>query len=132
LPETWRWYNQKMKAPGLPSLGFGEISTQRIIMPFTKVATLSEIQPDKGKQIAVGNRKIALFNVDGKVFAIDDTCPHRGGPLHEGICANGEVTCPWHAARFDLATGSHLSPPARTGVQAFPVQIVGDEVQIDI
>jgi 3-phenylpropionate/trans-cinnamate dioxygenase ferredoxin component len=101
-------------------------------MPFTKVASLSEVQPGKGKQIDVAGRKIALFNIDGKVFAIDDTCSHRGGPLHEGTCANGEVTCPWHAARFDLATGSHRCPPARSGVQAFAVQIVGDEVQIDI
>jgi 3-phenylpropionate/trans-cinnamate dioxygenase ferredoxin component len=101
-------------------------------MPFTKVATLSELQPGKGKQIDVGGRKIALFNVEGRVFAIDDTCTHRGAPLHEGTCANGEVTCPWHQARFDLATGSHRCPPARAGVQAFPVQIVGDEVQIDV
>ncbi|HEV3144571.1 MAG TPA: non-heme iron oxygenase ferredoxin subunit [Gemmataceae bacterium] len=101
-------------------------------MPFTKIATLSEIQPVKGKQVGIAGRKIALFNIDGKVFAIDDTCPHRGGPLHEGTCADGEVCCPWHGARFDLATGSHRCPPAHSDVQAFPVQIVGDEVQIDV
>jgi nitrite reductase/ring-hydroxylating ferredoxin subunit len=101
-------------------------------MPFTKVATLSEFQHGKGKQVDVGGRKIALFQIEEKVFAIDDTCTHRGGPLHEGTCANGVVTCPWHGARFDLATGNVLSPPARSGVKAYPVQIVGDEVQIDV
>ena len=101
-------------------------------MPFTKVATLSEIQPGMGKQVDVGGRKIALFNIEGKVFAIDDTCTHRGGPLHEGTVANGVVTCPWHGAQFDLATGNVVSPPARTGEKSYPVQIVGDEVQIDI
>ena len=101
-------------------------------MPFTKVATLSDLEPGKGKQVTVGTRKIALFYVDGKVFAIDDTCTHRGAPLNEGVCANGEVTCPWHGAQFDLATGANRSPPARTGVQAFPVQIIGDEVQVDV
>jgi nitrite reductase/ring-hydroxylating ferredoxin subunit len=101
-------------------------------MAFTKVANLSELTSGKGKQVTVGNRKIALFYLDGKVFAIDDTCPHRGAPLHEGTCAGGEVTCPWHAARFDLATGANRCPPAQSGVKAFAVQVVGDEVQIDV
>jgi nitrite reductase/ring-hydroxylating ferredoxin subunit len=101
-------------------------------MAFTKVATVSELTAGKGKQVTVGGRNIALFSVDGKVFAIDDTCPHRGAPLHEGACAGGEVICPWHGARFDLASGAHKSPPAPTGVKTFAVQIVGDEVQIDV
>lgn len=100
-------------------------------MAFTKVATLSELTPGKGKQVTVNGKKIALFHIDGKVFAIDDTCPHRGAPLHEGMCAGSEVVCPWHAARFDLATGEHRSPPARSGVASFAVQVVGDEVQVD-
>lgn len=100
-------------------------------MAFINVAALTELTPDKGKQVSVNGKKIALFYADGKVFAIDDTCPHRGAPLHEGMCVGTEVVCPWHAARFDLATGQHRSPPAKAGVACFAVQIVGNEVHVD-
>ncbi len=101
-------------------------------MAFVKVATMGELVAGKGKQFMVNGRAIALFNVDGKVFAIEDTCPHRGASLSEGETHLGQVMCPWHAARFDLATGQHLCPPAKSGVKSFPIQVVGDEVQIDI
>ena len=101
-------------------------------MAFTKVATTDEITPGTAKQVTVNGRKLALFNVDGTVYAIDDTCTHRGAPLSEGTCEGAEVVCPWHGARFDLTTGSVLSPPARTGVVAFKVQVVGNEVQVDV
>ena len=101
-------------------------------MAFTRVAALSELTAGKGKQITVDGRKIALFYMDGKVYAVDDTCTHRGASLSEGQCHAGQVMCPWHSARFDLTTGAALCPPAPSGVKAFPVQVVGDEVQIDI
>ena len=101
-------------------------------MAFIKVTTLEEIAPGTAKQVSLNGRKVALFNVNGTIYAIDDTCSHRGAPLSEGECEGAEVTCPWHGARFDLATGSSLSPPARTGVTPFKVQIVGNEVQVDL
>ena len=101
-------------------------------MALTKVVTLSELTPGKGKLVVVNDRRIALFRDGTKVYAIDDTCPHRGGPLSDGICREGQVMCPWHAARFDLATGAHLCPPARSGVQPFTVQVTGEDVEIDI
>jgi nitrite reductase/ring-hydroxylating ferredoxin subunit len=101
-------------------------------MAFTKVATTQEVPPGRAKQVAVGGCQVALFNINGTYYAIDNTCPHRGGPLAEGDLAEAEVTCPWHGARFDVRTGSHLSPPAARGVTAFPVQVVGDEIQVDV
>jgi len=101
-------------------------------MAFTKVATTQEIAPGQGKQVTVNGRTLALFNDGGTFYAIDDTCTHRGAPLHEGECLGKEVICPWHGARFDLATGQNLSPPASSGVRAYPVQVVGDEVQVDV
>jgi 3-phenylpropionate/trans-cinnamate dioxygenase ferredoxin subunit len=70
--------------------------------------------------------------VNGAYHAVEDTCPHRGASLTEGECEGAEVICPWHGARFDLTTGANLSPPALRGVQAFKVQVIGDEVQIDV
>ncbi|HEV3258916.1 MAG TPA: non-heme iron oxygenase ferredoxin subunit [Gemmataceae bacterium] len=100
-------------------------------MAFTKVATVQELPPETSKQVTVGKRTIALFNCHGAYYAIDDTCPHRGAPLSEGTVLGNEVTCPWHGARFDLTTGSNLCPPARNGVTAYTVQVVGDEIHVD-
>jgi nitrite reductase/ring-hydroxylating ferredoxin subunit len=101
-------------------------------MAFIKVATVQDVPEGKAKQVTVGGRKIALFNVAGTFYAIDDVCSHRGADLSEGTLSGSEVTCPWHGARFDVTTGANLSPPARTGVAAFKVQVVGDEVQVDV
>ncbi len=101
-------------------------------MAFIKVAQVQDVPAGTGKQVTVNGRKIALFNLGGTFVAVDDTCPHRGGSLSDGPVSGTEVQCPWHGARFDLMTGNHLCPPARSGVTAFKVQVSGDEVQIDV
>jgi nitrite reductase (NADH) small subunit/3-phenylpropionate/trans-cinnamate dioxygenase ferredoxin subunit len=101
-------------------------------MAFVKVATVQEVPPGKAKQVTAGGKTLAVFNVEGTFYVIDDTCPHRGGPLSEGQVQGKEVVCPWHAASFDLTTGKHLCPPARSDVSCYAVQVVGDEVQADV
>jgi nitrite reductase/ring-hydroxylating ferredoxin subunit len=101
-------------------------------MAFTKVATTPEVPQGKAKQATVNGRTIAVFNVGGTFHAIDDTCPHRGGPLWEGELIGTEVTCPWHGARFDVTRGAHLCPPAHSDVACYKVQVVGDEVLVDL
>jgi len=101
-------------------------------MAFTKVAKVQDVPAGQARQVVVNGKTLALINVDGTFYAIDDTCPHSGGPLSEGDVEGQEVTCPWHGARFDVTTGSHLCPPARSGVTAYKVQVVGDEVQVDV
>jgi nitrite reductase/ring-hydroxylating ferredoxin subunit len=101
-------------------------------MAFTRVAIVSEVPAGKGIQVKVAGKTIALFNTGEAFFAIDDTCTHRGAPLSEGECAGGEVVCPWHGARFDLASGEVKTPPASKGVSAYKVQVAGEEIQIDI
>jgi len=101
-------------------------------MAFTKAASVSEVPAGRAKCLTINDRKIALFNVNGTYYAIDDTCTHRGGPLSEGAVSGAQVVCPWHGASFDLATGQVLNPPARSGVAAFKVQVVGDEIQVDV
>jgi nitrite reductase/ring-hydroxylating ferredoxin subunit len=75
---------------------------------FVKVAKTDEIVPGQGKIIEVGGKKIALFNVEGSFYAIDDTCTHRGGPLSEGVFDGKEITCPWHGATYDVTSGEVL------------------------
>ena len=97
-----------------------------------RVAAANDIRPGEGRVVEAGGRTLALFNVEGAYYALDNTCTHRSAPLAEGDCAGGEVQCPWHGARFSLTTGAHLSPPASRGVKAYPLQIVGDEIQVDV
>ena len=101
-------------------------------MAFTKAAMAQDVPPGTSKQVMLNGRVIALFNVNGTFYAIDDTCPHRGASLSEGQVDGTEVVCPWHNACFDLTTGAHLSPPAPRDVACYKVQVVGDEVQIDV
>lgn len=101
-------------------------------MAFQKVAVVAEVPPGSARSVVLAGKKLALFNVDGRVYAIEDVCPHRGAPLSEGTLTGAEVVCPWHGARFDVRNGAHLCPPAQAGVACFAVQVVGDEVQVDV
>jgi 3-phenylpropionate/trans-cinnamate dioxygenase ferredoxin component len=99
---------------------------------FVKVAKTGEIAPGQGKQVEVNGKKIALFNVEGSFYVIDDTCTHRGGPLSEGALEGKKVTCPWHGATYDLTTGEVLSPPAPKGVARYNARVEGDDVEVEI
>jgi 3-phenylpropionate/trans-cinnamate dioxygenase ferredoxin component len=95
---------------------------------FVKVARRAELPPG-GKLLAeVDGRAIALFNVDGTVYAIDDVCTHDGGPLAEGEFRDHEVQCPRHGARFDVRTGKALCFPASEPVATHRVEVRGDDV----
>jgi len=70
-----------------------------------RIATRSEIPAGEGKVVVALGRVLALFNLQGEFFAVDNTCPHRGGPLGEGHLDGDVVVCPWHGWRFDLRSG---------------------------
>ena len=72
---------------------------------FSDVAGLSELPPGGQKVVQARDRQIALFNVEGRIYAIDNICFHRGGPLGEGLLEGTVVTCPWHEWSFDVQTG---------------------------
>jgi len=76
----------------------------------------------------VDGRAIALFNVGGTFYAIDDVCTHDGGPLAEGDLVGNEIECPRHGARFDVRTGKPLCMPAIEPVTTHQVVVKGDEV----
>ena len=69
------------------------------------------VGPGRAKRVYVGDRRIAVFNDRETLHAVDDVCTHVGGPLSEGLCEDGVVTCPWHGARFRLRDGQGLGPP---------------------
>jgi len=92
---------------------------------FVRVASAEDIPPGSAKLVDVAGKRLAVFNVDGRFYAIDDTCPHRGGPLSEGELEGEVVTCPWHRSTFNVTTGAVLSAPARDGVSRYAVQDSG-------
>jgi nitrite reductase (NADH) small subunit len=109
------------------------MSTRRCAMgKFVKVATTGVLAPGEGKLVDAAGKKIALFNVDGTFYAIDETCTHRGGPLSEGMLMGTEVTCPWHGAVFDVRTGSVLAPPAPRDVARYNVRVEGEDIEVEL
>ncbi len=77
---------------------------------YMKVAHAADLPPGQAMAVMVADKRIALFSVDGTVFAIDDTCTHRGGPLSKGeFIKDGIVTCPWHGAQLRSESRSAIS-----------------------
>jgi len=102
------------------------------VSEFVRVAALSEVPPGSARCVRVGRKRVALFNVDGQIYAIDDTCTHAEASLSEGTVEGCEVVCPLHGARFDLRTGAALSLPAVIPVETYEVKVEGDEVFIRV
>jgi nitrite reductase/ring-hydroxylating ferredoxin subunit len=101
-------------------------------MPEIAVGALADFPSGKGTPVQVGNRRLAIFRVDEQVFAIEDRCPHRGFPLHDGSIAESTVRCRTHGSCFDLATGSALRGPATRAVRTYPARRENDQVLVEL
>ncbi len=95
---------------------------------FVSVADLADVRPGLPKVVVVDGREIALFNVDGVIHAVDNTCPHQGGPLAEGWIEGPLVQCPWHAWCFDVRDGSMTL--GITSIEVFDVAIEGTTIAV--
>ena len=95
-----------------------------------KIAS-AEIQEGAAKVVEADGREIAVFKIQGKVYAIDNLCPHRGGPLADGFFEGKLVTCPWHAWQFDVTNGSCKTVP-ESRQRCYAVRIEGDEVVVEV
>lgn len=90
------------------------------------------VKPGCGVQSVVEGKVLAVFNIEGTFYAIDDTCTHAGASLAEGSLAGPVVTCPWHGATFDVATGEALSDPAYEGVKTYHIKVENDNVFVEL
>ena len=97
-----------------------------------EVLKIADLKPGHGVQSSIVGKVLAVFNVEGKFYAVDDTCTHAGASLAEGSVAGSVVTCPWHGATFDIKTGAALSDPAYEGVKMYNVKVQGDDLLIEI
>ena len=100
-------------------------------MARVSVGKAGDLLPGEGRVIDAGGKTLALFNVDGSYYAIDNTCSHRGGPLGEGDLDGRVVTCPWHGWRWDVTTGANANNPA-VRVACFPVTVEGGEILVEV
>jgi nitrite reductase (NADH) small subunit/3-phenylpropionate/trans-cinnamate dioxygenase ferredoxin subunit len=98
---------------------------------YIKVAMVSQLAPGTGMVANVNDKEVAVFNVDGTFYAIDNICKHRGGPLGEGELEGDTVTCPWHAWQYNVKNGKCLT---KEGIKmdTYEVQVEGDEIKIAI
>lgn len=105
-------------------------------MAYVKACAATELENEKGKCVVVQGKKIALFRVDGKILAVDDTCTHDEASLAEGtvLHENGRcvVECPWHGAHFDLCNGVAVTFPAVTPVETYTTRENEGSIEIDI
>lgn len=98
---------------------------------YTKLCRISELQEKEGKRFFVNNREVALFKVDGKVYALDNICPHKQSALiYDGFVEDGTVSCPAHGWKFNLDDGKMANKV--TGVEKFDVKIEDEEVFVRV
>ena len=96
-----------------------------------RAARLDEVRAAGRISVRLAGRSLALFFHDGKVYAVDNRCPHMGFHLHRGTVQDGILTCHWHHARFDLESGGTFDQFADEA-RIFPVEIRDGEVWVDL
>ena len=99
---------------------------------FVEVAKKSEIPEAGAIAVEVEGKRLALINLRGEIYAIDDDCPHEGGPLSEGTISGEEIECPWHTSHFNIKTGHVTIDPATEDVATYRVRLIGDAVEVEI
>lgn len=95
---------------------------------FVRICSKSDLpEPGSAKEFGAGSAAICVANVNGQISAMDNVCPHRGGPLGQGMVENGKIVCPWHAWAFDIKTGQAAHSP-NAKIKVYEIKVEGDDV----
>ena len=99
---------------------------------FTRIAAKADL-PGEGeaKEFTVGEKIVCVANVEGRLCALDNVCMHRGGPLGQGIIADGTLICPWHGWMYNPQTGEAAQNPSMK-VAVYSIKVEGDDVLVEI
>ena len=100
-------------------------------MPLVRAAKTSEVPPGTIREFQLDGKTVAVANVGGKFFCIDNTCIHRGGPLGQGVLDGQSVTCPWHGWQYDVTTGKVGMNPS-VGVACYAIEVRGEDLFVNI
>ncbi len=98
---------------------------------FVRVAGAGELPPGEMKIVEVNGTEIAVANVGGDFVAFQNECPHRGGPLGEGLLMGDIVECPFHAGQFNVRTGEVVAAPPSEPIAVYAVRVEGDDVKVE-
>ena len=98
---------------------------------FVKAAKVEDLSLGNAKVIEVAGRRLALCNVDGEFYALDNTCLHRGGPIGEGSIDGTTVTCPWHGWQYDITTGQ-ATMNSNAKLTCYATKVEGDDVLVSV
>ncbi len=109
---------------------FKELDQAKI--EFIPIGSVEEIKAGGRLFVEIDEQTIVVLNIAGKYYAIADVCSHDDGPVGEGNLEGFEIICPRHGARFDVRTGKVLALPAFVDIPAYPVRVVGDQIEIGI
>lgn len=101
-------------------------------MAWHRVARRDEVPTDKAIEVRVGARQIALYDLEGEIYATDNICTHAYACLHEGYLDDGTIECPLHQGVFDVKTGEPLEGPVDEPLQTFPVKVENGEVWVEV
>jgi NAD(P)H-dependent nitrite reductase small subunit len=99
---------------------------------WTKITLASNVPPREGRAVTIGDKEIAIFNLNGRYLTIENACPHRGGPLCDGIVSGTSVVCPLHGRHFDLETGIAVRAPEHACVATFPTRVEDGIILVDL
>ncbi|MDN5938009.1 MAG: non-heme iron oxygenase ferredoxin subunit [Salinisphaera sp.] len=94
------------------------------------VAPEADLVPGRCKVVDIDDIMVAVYNIDGAFYAIEDTCTHDGGELASGEIEGDEVICPRHGARFCIRSGQALTPPAYEDVATYATRVAGKMLQV--
>jgi nitrite reductase/ring-hydroxylating ferredoxin subunit len=101
-------------------------------MNWVKAAKIGDVPTNTGLAVEVEGQAIALYKVDGQVYAIDGVCPHAGGPMAEGSLNGCLAMCPWHGWRFSVVDGTWVDAPrSKLCVECYKVEQQGEDILID-
>jgi len=96
-----------------------------------RAAKTDELPVGSVREFQVEGKTLAIANVDGKFYAINNTCLHRGGPLGQGELQGKILTCPWHGWQYDVTTGKLTMNPA-VGVECYALEVKGEDIWVDL
>ena len=100
-------------------------------MARVSVGKIEDVPAGEGRVVDAAGKALAIFNLEGRYYAIDNTCAHRGGPLGEGELDGILVVCPWHGWRWDVTSGANANNPA-VKVPCFPVTIEQGQIFVEL
>jgi nitrite reductase (NADH) small subunit len=100
---------------------------------WVRIAYCRDIPVREGRAVKVGSREIAIFNLGDRFLAVENRCPHKGGPLSDGIVSGAAVVCPLHAWKISLETGKGVNgPSALSCVETFRTRVEGGIVLLEL